>query len=335
MTLPILVAAGGETVEVAQPTILLPQQLIEFSNFTTGGGGLSNQAGYTLSPTFHGNGIDVTTLRMRANTSTRASEVPAQSTEKPNPFYLVAVGPGGAASSPINTVDLADFTVDGTLPQGHLFGGLRIGYTGTLNIRDVKVTGCPGDASAPPGETFMLTTWHTNNSHFLRFILDGRDASGKPIAASPFGANSSGSMDFVDCQSHYAAAGIAFTHWDCYGTIYHLRTDARWSRRAFNFENTHDQSTIVLENCDLRFQTTTKPHVTLNTNYGSSKLTIIEPKVDSYPVKVGVIVDSTSLFHGKPQTQKWSDVKLIVDGKDVSRDSRYLIEGYSGRLPPA
>lgn len=120
--------------------------------------------------------------------STKASLVPAQV-------------PGGTATNPcvlmrfdsIPNVVVKNFSVVGT-PQGHDYNGISFvgchgGVAEGLYLRGAS----PGSANSPPGETFGLSPYKSNNFTIRDSEVDGRDPeTGARIGASPIGWNGQG-----------------------------------------------------------------------------------------------------------------------------------------------
>jgi hypothetical protein len=299
---------------VSVPPVRKPWGLIQFSDFRQSHTAASDFRGRSLA----GNGR--TTYRMAPHTSTRGQEIAGIPKGKSNPYRLLAFGGDGPPSAAKN-LGISGFSVRGT-DQGHSYGGLRVGYSQSAHLHDFTVKGIPGHAPGPPGETFSVATYHSDQALMERIKVDGRNDAGKPVAATLFGINSSVGTVIRNCVANYAAYGMALAVWDSKDTTV-TDFDARYSRHPINFEQAHP-GFIRLTRVDMRGQTDGGPNITVNSNLGSSKVTIIDPKVDRWPLRVGV---SKANYIGKPQLQKASDVTLIINGKNVTGDKSKLAVG--------
>lgn len=282
-------------------------EFADFTQFPTAGLALGNRSLTAAGATYE----------MTPHSSTKAGVIAALPQGSTNPYRLLAVGGNGAASSTPD-LDVSGFTLNGT-DQGHSYGGVRIGYSKAAKLHDFFVTGIPGNAAGPPGETFSVAAWHADDLVIERVAVDGRDDGGRPVAATLFGLNDCARTVVRDCEGHHAAYGMGIAVWQCTDTTLE-DLDLRSCRHPVNFEQ-HRGGYIRLTRLDLRDQLDGGPHVTVNSNLASSQVVITDPKVDSWPLRVGV---SFAPYFGLPQVQRVSDVQLIVAGKDVTHDPFYL-----------
>ena len=150
--------------------------------------------------------------------------------------------------------------------------------------------------------------------------IDGRDETGKPVAATLYGLNNTDGATLRRIKGNYAAFGMGCANWQCKGAIVYEDVGFTSCRHPVNFEQQLGGS-IRLTRIDMRGQTDAGPHVTVNSNVASVPVLIEDPVVDKWPLRVGV---SSAAYIGKPQLQKVSDVRLVVNGKDVTADPAYL-----------
>jgi hypothetical protein len=152
--------------------------------------------------------------------------------------------------------------------------------------------------------------------------IDARDSSGKAVGASLFACSSVNDAVFENITANYTTTGFGLTLWDS-SNIVVRNADLRFNRRAINSEQAHP-GVMQFINCDMRGQVdTSNPHMTCSGTRGSTKYVITDPVVDKWPLRVGV----APTYNGAASTQKVSDVQLIVGGKDVTADPKYLICG--------
>jgi hypothetical protein len=254
-----------------------------------------------------GSGVDQTIFQMTPNSSTAASRVPAQSTG--SPVYLALMA--GEAQSRL----WQDFTVRGTA-QGHIYDGIRFNKpSGPAVFRRVKVTGIPGNASGPPGETFSINLWHgVPGSMIDQCEIDGRDfATGAKIAASMCGLNSSDSTLIQDSYFHHNGVAFGIANWLGTGNQVYRRVRCEdTASTGFHHENCF--GTITLDHCTaLRNANGFHASANNSTNYGGSAVwNIIDPVFDGPKFKVQWYPGA----YGNTQSQKIADIHLTVNGVD-------------------
>lgn len=287
-------------------------KVIEFKDFAVQSCGI-----YSPTKGLVGEGVAATTYRMKPMTSTKTAPTTPWST---NQNYLMHFG-GLSASAIAAGIEVAGFTLQGT-DQGHLYGGIRVGYSTGAKVHDLLITAIPGSSYSPPGETFSLSGWHANGWRVTNVKIDGRDAAGKPIAASLFATNSQDDVVFENIVGNYTNVAIGLTLWDS-SNVTVRGADLRFNRCAVNCEQAHPGLMQFID-CDMRGQTEpNNPHMTVSGNKGSTKYVVTDPVVDKWPLRVGV----RPTYDGVPSTQAVSDVRLIVGGKDVTSDPKYLMVG--------
>ena len=260
---------------------------------------------------------DAIVYRLATRSSTK-SDATAGPTD---PYYVMRFGGNDASEVPAG-LKIAGFTINGT-NQGHVYGGLFVGYSRGAQVSNLVIRAIPGTSSAPPGETFSLAGWHANGMRVSNVCIDGRDGGGRPVAASLFATNSQNDVVFRDIVGQYSASGFGLTLWNS-SNVTVRNADLRFNRRAINCEQPHP-GLMQFINCDLRGQLDqTDPHLTFSGTRGSTKVIIRDPKVDRWPLRVGVAQPN---YQGGAETQRVSDIQLIVGGRDVTADSDYLMAG--------
>lgn len=302
-------SAAAQTLTGESSASVTTSQLIEFIDFSKQKSGM-----FTGQNSLVGPGVAYRTYRMKPGSSTKASLVP---TKKPylNPYRLIRVG--SFSSSTVYTgLEVGGFTLAGT-NQGHLYGGLLVGYSWGTRIHDLRITGIPGNSYTPPGETFSLALYHANGARLYRVGIDGRDATGTPVAATLFGINDCNDVVLTSCWGHHARYGMGISVWDS-SNITLNGMDLRNCRHPINFENAHS-GLMRIVSPDMRGQTDTGPQITVNSNIASTKVVISDPRVDSWPLRVGVDV-SGRLYQGKPQLQRVQDISVYIAGVNVTGD---------------
>lgn len=196
----------------AAKLLTFPAGVFEFTDFSgsdgTGNIGINiptNIAGIAGSGRGSLNGGDGTIFRMKANSSTKASRVPAQGTGNTNQLYLMkALSSSGQV--------FQQFHLEGT-EQGHYYNGFMVMQCTNPMLSDLLVNGHAGNWNAPPGETFGVNIFRGSGMIGNRLECDGRRSDGIRYGSSTFGYNSTSGSTLNDCYMHHSIAGM-FTYWE-------------------------------------------------------------------------------------------------------------------------
>lgn len=225
-----------------------------------------------------GEGRD-TILRIKPNSSTFASTVPAQGTGQTNQLYVLRMNDGLVRQI------LSDFWLQGT-PQGHLFNGIMVGTSkpGTI-VEDLLITGIDGNAGSPPGETFGLNWWRGSDSITRNVEVDGFQWSGDTYAARVKGAQVGSSP--IGYNSHdRARLWNAFTHDSPFGmpTFWQSSNAETWNlqsvRNAIGIN--HEESFGIIHHEPVMTGSKTRRHVNFMSSRGDGNLTIIGATNDEW-----------------------------------------------------
>ena len=269
-----------------------------------------------------GPGSDLRTYRL--SQSTRAGQVPAQGSGQTNPFFILH--PGRTSSPHVQGLRLEGFEVDGS-DVGHNHHGIQVGYVDGLEIVDVRVIGVRGSTSSPPGETFALSVWRTDNATLDGVTLDGRNRAGVKTASTLLGLNNARNVTVTNTVCTGSQSGFGVACWQSGTTGDHVNrfvdVDLRDNRRAINHERCYGRWEYVRPDCRDSHPGEGRPHVTANSDQGSMGLTIIEPLWDRErgPFRVGVNTGRADqgggdgLYLGSPNLQRVDDITVIIDGR--------------------
>ena len=199
------------TLKAAGKILTLPAGTFEFSNFANGGAtngvrlgtdSTINTACRGLVGTLDESGNKLTTIRMTANTS---DKVPPTSTGSTNPYYLIHFWKQDRAV-------VKNLILEGT-EQGHPYNGLRFSTCKSPTVDNVFFKGVnPGYANFPPGETFGVNMYVSDNAAIFRSEFDGRQ-NGVRVCASAFGWNTASNAYVRDVYEHDGRAGMG-TFWE-------------------------------------------------------------------------------------------------------------------------
>lgn len=201
-----------------------------------------------------GSGIDKTVFQLKPNSSTHVADVPVQGSGQTNQLYIMRLAKGA--------IYCRDFTIAGTdqpidphtgLP--HLFGGF-INYINTgAQFYKIKISGIPGDATYPPGETFGFNCYKDTNTVITYLEVDGytwtysnvqnpdgtfQKVRGAHRGGAPVGHNNSHNVTEQGCNYH---DGFISTHTSSYaGSPTNLSATTNgvqtaWCTSAFNGQN--------------------------------------------------------------------------------------------------
>ena len=313
----VTVAGPTQTVTAtpsASATSTAAPDVKTLTDFTQQSAGLYLGSGQLL-----GSGVDRTIYELPADTSTKTD--PTTGTNQ-----LKLIRTGGLSAATAAAVDLGGFTVQGTdqTPSLSSYGGIVVGYGSGSRVHDVKVTGIPGYASRPPGETFSLAMFHANSSSLTNVTLDGnRDSDGADVGATLLGYNyTTGNNTITDLTAHHANSGFGLAMFQTAGTYtFNGDCDLSHNRKAINIEQSIGGAVYNFDGCDFR-GTSGAPYVAQVTSIkSSSQVYFRDPVVDSWPLKVNCY--SSAALSGANKQQD-SDIHLIIHGVDVSNDPTKL-----------
>lgn len=286
--------------------------VITFSDFKAGAS--SGLSLWNTGKSLIGAGSNASTYYMNPNTSTYGPYVAALVPQDTNQCHLIRMGSDASHGTP--KVTAQGFTLQGTA-QGHIYGGLEIGYSNGAVVSDVVIKGIPGNASGPPGETFGLNMWHANHSTVDKLAIDGGG-----VAATLLGLNTVTDCVITNSVFNGAVFGFGAALWQCSDITFKSCTFSN-NRKAINIEDTHG-GTIRFKDCTFH-NTTGAAYVAQvsaskanDPNRASSKVIFEDPVVDSWPLKVAHYPGNAD------NLQKDADIRLIINGVDVSSDKTKL-----------
>lgn len=268
---------------------LAPNTIYEDPDFA------SNNGVWNQPSSFSGivGGGRTTILRIKPGTSTKASQVPAQSTGSTNPLHTLQ------ALSATRDQLYSNFALEGN--AGHLHGGMRLRPNAhKIVVEDIwLVDAAPGNYWSPPGETFGINMWHADAGSIVRRI----DADGRGNAASLIGYNDCADTYTEDCNLRGAPHGM-ITWWQC-RNIETLRVKSQGGHHGFNHErNTgrilHRNPTATVD----RAKSPNGMNFTLNNDLGNaSPVDIYDPIVDTGLRSGSVMVQTGTNYRGVPNKQ--------------------------------
>lgn len=284
----------------------------------------ANSSGFWMPAGAVGDGMDLTVYQVNANStnSTTVNNMNALVKGQTNPNRIMK---GGSTNSGTPTTGLvfSDFTIKG-LPQGMNFGGLDLLYANSPQVNRVKITGCQGSAAGPPGETFSLHTQRTNNPLITDVVLDGRDQTGVPIAATLNGNSylvNGGTWTRVIHQ--YAQYGFGTAIFQASGTSAYTWTDCQWlnCRKAFNLEDALTPGPYIFN----------RPVFSPTLGTGQGEVMQISSKTSSAQVRIydpvltgGLTFPLKLRWYPASGTQVASDIQLFIGGVEKTNDPTKL-----------
>ena len=184
---------------VSRPTLTLPAGIFE----TTGFGQSANNCGFLVPENLSivGSG-PATVLRVAENSLTSA--------QAGVPLKLMIL-PKGAGST------LAQFTLQGTAQRGKIYEGINVYGCASPQLRDIRVTGIPGNFNSPPGETFGININGGSGARLYRVEVDGRDSTGKKVGACGIGMNNSSNIEVHESYTHHMGYSHGISIWQSTG----------------------------------------------------------------------------------------------------------------------
>lgn len=283
------------------------QTVNEFSDFAVQSSGYYLPTGSLL-----GAGADLTVYRMKANTSTKVATTTAGQT---NPYRLMRVG--GLDQTKAATVDVGGFTLAATQQDTTpYYGGLRLGWGSGSKLHGLKISGIPGYASGPPGETFALELFHSDAATLTGLTIDGRDpVSGAGVSATLVGYNFTTGETVVESMvAQYAAYGFGVAMWQCQGHQVFNNCDLRFNRSIINIEQDHG-GTYDFNACNFGTPTSAKWHAQVSSITNSAVVNFHAPVTGGGPLVVRTYPSETGTM------QKDSDLHCYdAAGNDVTAD---------------
>ena len=242
-----------------------------------------------------GAGSGRTIIAMTPHTSTHKDDVPTAPFTT-NPLNLLTTTGG----SP----QLGGFTLQAT-PQDHLYNGLRVGQATGLRASDIAVTGVPGSANYPPGETFAINDWRTVGSVWTRISVDGAG-----IGAAGLGANSSRDLTIRDSTFTGLRYSAGLALWQTTGiTLDHISVVG--NRAGINFERASGPITIR----DSTFANNDKYDLQFMTDQAGGDVTIIDPVLaPGQQLRIHL----PGRYSGQPNGQDRARIHVLTGGVDVT-----------------
>lgn len=310
----------------AGQVVSLQGVLYTWSNFTNNIAGTWSGANITRKGLF-GLG-DATELRMVANTSTHAADVPTADGST-NQLYLMRLDQDDAL--------LQCLTIRGT-EQGHYYNGIRFDGCDRPVMRNVKMYGiAPGYKHFPPGETFGKNWFNGADGLFENCFYDGRKdgATGVGDDATAFGANSYVNGTWRDCFAQYCPWSAAFALWQGRGDITLTDCGSYKNRTALNLERNGqeqflgagNEATLTIERFSFGDYVQTVEgygqDIFLGNDRGSAQIYLIDPIIaPGRTVPPGrpanrIWIQRSLTYQGVSQKQLKEDVHVIVGGVEV------------------
>ncbi|GGL87365.1 hypothetical protein [Nakamurella endophytica] len=184
---------------ISKPTLTLPAGVFE----THGFGQSANNCGFLVPQNLSivGSGPS-TVLRVAENSLTSA--------QASVPLKLMILPKGSG-------VLLSQFTLQGLPQRGKIYEGINVYGCSSPVLRDIKVTGVPGNFNSPPGETFGININGGSGAKLYRVEVDGRDGSGKKVGACGIGVNNSSGVELHDCYTHHMGFSHGVSLWQSTG----------------------------------------------------------------------------------------------------------------------
>jgi hypothetical protein len=251
------------------------------------------------------------TLEMTPNTSTYAAAVNAQGSGTTVAETLIRLGRG--SSSATNGAYFSA-TLQGT-SQGHIYNGLVVYYCTNAIVENCSFLAIPGSASAPPGETFPLNNYLSNNTTIRNIMIDGQG-----VSATGIGHNSANGILVQNSTFQNMGHGAGVSHYQCTNIQYENCTFQNNHSAGANFEK-NNSTTINMISCTFH---NNGHNMIVDTDGTSSVVNIYDPIWDGMNsgVKFQVCVHTNYAYPpvANPPLNKQnpSDIHLFINGVDVT-----------------
>ncbi|MFE4469565.1 right-handed parallel beta-helix repeat-containing protein [Leifsonia sp. NPDC056824] len=250
------------------------------------------------------------TLEMSPNTSSYASAVNAQTTGTVAET-LIRLGRGGGTYT-----NGAYFgaTLQGTA-QGHIYNGLVVYYCTNAIVENCSFLAIPGASSAPPGETFPINNYLSNNTTIRNVLVDGQGAS-----ATGIGHNQANGILVQNSTFQNMGHGAGVSQYECTNITYENCTFQNNHSAGANFEK-NNATSITMVGCTFH---NNGHNMIVDTDGSSSIVKIYDPIWDGMNsgVPFKVCVHSTYAYPpvANPPANKQlpSDIHLYIGGVDVT-----------------
>jgi hypothetical protein len=220
-----------------------------------------------------------TILRIKANTSTFGPTVPTQAQGGTNQLYILRMNNG------LQKQILSDVWIQGT-EQGHLYNGVMVGkgQAGT-EVKNVLITGIPGDAGSPPGETFGLNWWQLSGGITRDIEVDGyrwtgdtyaERVKGAKVGSSPIGWNNADNAKLYNAYTHDSKTGMP--------TFWQSNNGETWNLQSIGNAAgiNHEESFGIVHHEPVIYGSANKNHISYMSQRGDGNLTVIGATTDTW-----------------------------------------------------
>ncbi|MGA7207280.1 MAG: hypothetical protein WBX27_21915, partial [Specibacter sp.] len=222
----------------------------------------------------------------------------------------------------------SNFWLQGTT-QGHLYNGIMVGESkpGTT-VSNLLITGIPGNAGFPPGETFGLNWWRGSNSITRDVEIDGHAVTGNTYAsrvtgaivgASPIGYNSHDGAKLYNVYTHDSNYGMP--------TFWQSNNAETWNLQSIRnvIGINHERSFNIIHHNPVMYGAKDRMQIQFMSDQGDGNLTIIGAQSDTWispsqsgPIGIGVkiaILTPTNYAGPNTNTIKTAPKVFQADGK--------------------
>jgi hypothetical protein len=225
-----------------------------------------------------GSGND-TIIRIKERTSTFGYSVPTQAQGGTNQLYILRMNNG------LEKQILSDVWFQGT-EQGHLYNGIMIGQAANgAEVKNILVTGIPGDAGSPPGETFGINWWRSNDGITRDVEVDGYRwtgdtyadrVKGAKVGSSPIGWNNADNARLYNAYTHDSKTGMP--------TFWQSQNAQTWNLQSIGNGAgiNHEESFGIIHHQPVIYGSANKNHISFMSQRGDGSLTVIGATTDTW-----------------------------------------------------
>jgi len=296
----------GDTFQVALSRLTSPT-IVDLEGTTQFG---TDFAQGDTSMLYYGNVIGYTngTIEMTPGSSTHASTVNAQVAANTGTVQetLVRLGRGtSAATTPYMGASII------ATNQGHIYNGVKIYYGTNAVVENMSIIGIQGTSGAPPGETFALNNYHSNNTTVRNIIVDGLG-----VMSAGMGSNYCNGILVQNSTFANSGKGAGITHYESSNPTYEGCTLDNNHLYGINCEKV--TGTITVSNCT--FRNTGVAHMCVDTDGPSAVVNIYDPIFDGpkFTIKRHNNYAYPPVASPPPNQQKVSDFHIFRNGVEVT-----------------
>jgi hypothetical protein len=160
---------------------------------------------------------------------------------------------------------LTNFTLKGMPQNGLYYHGIKVSQAPNAVLSNLYLRGASrGDANSPPGESFGINVWRSDNTIIKDCEIDGRNDAGTRVCASPMGFNTATNAKVYRVYAHHGLASMLtfFETKNIYTEDYHCFSTSSGSGKLAGSGINHEQSSGAIKHV--------RPNLIMNGKYATT-----------------------------------------------------------------